>query len=229
MVIPGSEYLSKILHVISQSFLIPDILGLIFFIVFAFMELGSFTAELRKRRKSKLGNLLEILRDMRGIRSWQLQDLQKAVTDSSLPVRQKQMLLHLIASPDPCSGNKRLLAREILDSLEFQGMKTLEKTDLIVKWGPVLGLMGTLIPLGPGLAGLGQGDLNSLSQAVIVAFDTTVVGIAAGAIAYLISKVRRRWYEEDLSNLEIVLEIILGGEGDVAQESKTVAAAGRRP
>lgn len=229
MVIPGSEYLSKILHVIAQSFLIPDILGLIFFIVFAFMELGSFTAELRKRRKSKLGNLLEILRDMRGIRSWQLQDLHKAVTDSSLPGGQKQMMLQLISGPNIGSDTRRILAREILDSLEFQGMKTLEKTDLIVKWGPVLGLLGTLIPLGPGLAALGQGDLNSLAQAVIVAFDTTVVGIAAGAIAYLISKVRRRWYEEDLSNLEVVLEIILGGEGDVAQESKTVAAAGRRP
>ncbi|WP_242653733.1 MotA/TolQ/ExbB proton channel family protein [Thermincola potens] len=228
VVIPGSEYLGKILHVISQSFLLPVILALIIIVALAFAELGAFAAESRVRKRSRPADLLVMLRNMGKIHSWQLQNLQKVITESSLPSGQKQMLLRMIANADLDSETKRLLAREALDSLEFQGMKTLEKTDLIAKLGPVLGLMGTLIPLGPGLAALGQGNLTSLAQAVIVAFDTTVVGIAAGGIAYLISKVRRRWYEKDLTDLEAILEIILGGEGDAAQESKTVAAGGRR-
>lgn len=69
--------------------------------------------------------------------------------------------------------------------------------------------MGTLIPMGPGLAALGTGDVNTLSQAIIVAFDTTVVGIGAGAITYFVSKVRRRWYEEYLSNLDALSDVIL--------------------
>nr|WP_318526207.1 hypothetical protein [Methanobrevibacter arboriphilus] len=69
--------------------------------------------------------------------------------------------------------------------------------------------MGTLIPMGPGLAALGSGDVTALSQAIIVAFDTTVVGIGAGAVAYLVSKIRRRWYDDYLSNLDALSDAIL--------------------
>ena len=56
---------------------------------------------------------------------------------------------------------------------------------------------------------LGAGDVNTLANAIIVAFDTTVVGIGAGAVAYFVSKVRRRWYEEDLSNLDALCDALL--------------------
>ena len=87
--------------------------------------------------------------------------------------------------------------------------KKLEKTDIVTRIGPTLGLMGTLIPMGPGLAALGVGDVNTLASAIIVAFDTTVVGIGAGAVAYFVSKVRRRWYEEYLSNLDALADAML--------------------
>ena len=66
-----------------------------------------------------------------------------------------------------------------------------------------------LIPLGTGLAALGSGDVNTLSQSLIVAFDTTVVGIGSGALAYIISKIRNRWYEEYLSNLDVLSDAVL--------------------
>ena len=53
--------------------------------------------------------------------------------------------------------------------------------------GPILGLLGTLIPLGPGLAALGSGDIVTLAEALTVAFDTTVTGLVIGALAYLVS------------------------------------------
>ena len=87
--------------------------------------------------------------------------------------------------------------------------KRLSYTDIITRIGPTLGLMGTLIPMGPGLAALGSGDIVTLSNAIIVAFDTTVVGIGAGAVAYFVSKVRRRWYEEYLSNLDAIADALL--------------------
>ena len=63
--------------------------------------------------------------------------------------------------------------------------------------------------MGPGLAALGSGDVNTLASAIIVAFDTTVVGIGAGAVAYFVSKIRRRWYEEYLSNVDVLTDAIL--------------------
>tara|TARA_R110001599_G_scaffold34184_1_gene109617 strand:- start:575 stop:1024 length:450 start_codon:yes stop_codon:yes gene_type:complete len=71
----------------------------------------------------------------------------------------------------------------------------LERADLLARSGPILGLMGTLIPLGPGLAALGSGNIDILATALTVAFDTTVVGLLVGLVAYLIGRVRRRWYE----------------------------------
>lgn len=50
----------------------------------------------------------------------------------------------------------------------------------MAKLSPMLGLMGTLIPLGPGLAALGDGDVKILSTAMSVAFDTTVLGLLSG-------------------------------------------------
>lgn len=71
--------------------------------------------------------------------------------------------------------------------------------------GPILGLLGTLIPLGLGLAALGSGDIT-LAEALTVAFDTTVTGLVIGALAYLVSKFKKQWYESDLIVLETIAE-----------------------
>ena len=106
-------------------------------------------------------------------------------------------------------ASREALARKLVENEEIKAMKGIEKTDIVTRLGPTLGLMGTLIPMGPGLAALGSGDINTLAQAIIIAFDTTVVGLAAGGIAYVVSKVRRRWYEEYISNLDTLVDSVL--------------------
>lgn len=76
------------------------------------------------------------------------------------------------------------------------------RADVLARVGPMLGLMGTLIPLGPGLAALGSGNVAVLAQAVTVAFDTTVMGLLVGVLAFAVSRLRRRWYEDLLDALE---------------------------
>ncbi|NHM27596.1 MotA/TolQ/ExbB proton channel family protein [Desulfofundulus sp. TPOSR] len=228
MTIPGSEYLAKILHAASQSLLIPDIVGLLFFLVFAFMELGSFVAEMRRRKVIQPVNLLEVIHDVGGVSLWQMRNLQQVLDSSALNPRQKKLVSDLLAKPGLSPEVRRLVAQDILDREEFRFKQTLDKTDLLAKLSPVFGLMGTLIPLGPGLAALGQGDVRGLSEAVIIAFDTTVVGVAAGAVGALISRVRRRWYEQDLRYLELLLELVVGGESRAVQETEAGAVIRRR-
>ena len=37
---------------------------------------------------------------------------------------------------------------------------------------------------------------------MLTAFDTTVLGIAAGIVGFVIGRLRRRWYDEALTTLE---------------------------
>ncbi|MFT4101557.1 MAG: MotA/TolQ/ExbB proton channel family protein, partial [Burkholderiaceae bacterium] len=70
--------------------------------------------------------------------------------------------------------------------------------------GPLLGLMGTLIPLGPALVALAAGDIAVLARKMEVAFATTVVGLVIGAIGFLLHQASQRWAMDDLSLLEWV-------------------------
>jgi biopolymer transport protein ExbB/TolQ len=80
--------------------------------------------------------------------------------------------------------------------------RRIERSDLLARIPPMLGLMATIIPLGPGLAALGQGDPAALAKAVTVAFDATVLGLVAGIAGLWIGRLRRRWYEELLERME---------------------------
>jgi hypothetical protein len=80
--------------------------------------------------------------------------------------------------------------------------RRIERADVLARVGPMLGLAGTLIPLGPGLAALGGGDMGGLAQAVTVAFDTTVLGLLVGLIGFITGRLRRRWYDQLLDRME---------------------------
>lgn len=82
--------------------------------------------------------------------------------------------------------------------------KRLERTRVLVRVGPALGLMGTLIPLSPALSGLASGKVEQLTSNLRIAFSVTVVGLLAGGIAFWVSIVRDRLYTQDVSDLELV-------------------------
>ncbi|MEE2733145.1 MAG: MotA/TolQ/ExbB proton channel family protein [Pseudomonadota bacterium] len=96
---------------------------------------------------------------------------------------------------------QRLQGRGV-EGFERYALGRLERVDLLARCGPILGLMGTLIPLGPGLSALGSGDIEILATAMTVAFDTTVLGLLIGLVGYGLGRVRRRWYETCLQQLE---------------------------
>lgn len=96
------------------------------------------------------------------------------------------------ALPEPADARALLaLARARVD-----------RADILARVGPMLGLMGTLIPLGPGLSALGRGDVATLASAVTVAFDTTVLGLAVGVLGFCLSRGRRSHYDRQLDAVE---------------------------
>lgn len=97
---------------------------------------------------------------------------------------------------------------KLLNDVELEAARRLERTRVLVRIGPMLGLMGTLIPISPALVALAQGDVQTLADNLVIAFSTTVVGLLIGGIAYFISTVRDRLYTQDVSDIEYALELL---------------------
>ena len=88
------------------------------------------------------------------------------------------------------------------DRLEHLARQRIGRVDIIARVSPILGLMGTLIPLGPGIAAMGNGDFATLASAITTAFDTTVLGLFVGVLAMLIGRYRRGAYDAALNDIE---------------------------
>ena len=217
--IPGSEMLSSSLHVIAQSLLIPVIVGLLASLIYAIINFGGLISEHSSRIRFNSENVEELMMNISNPGT--SEDIIKAVNESELPRSSKEVLMKIASTPNIGPESREALARKLIENEELNAAKSLEKIDIVTRLGPTLGLMGTLIPMGPGLAALGSGDVNTLADAIIVAFDTTVVGLAAGGVAYVIGKVRRRWYEDKISTLYTITESVL----EVLKNAKTKTAA----
>ncbi|MBE6498109.1 MAG: MotA/TolQ/ExbB proton channel family protein [Methanobrevibacter sp.] len=205
--VPGSEILTSGLNMIAQSLQIPVIIFLVIFAFFAIVTLGSLIAEYTSRRKVSPDGLEKIIYAISNAGS--SDELLNIIKNSGIYENQKVILVKILRSESLTAETRQTLARKLVEFEETNAAKRIERTDIVTRIGPTLGLMGTLIPMGPGLAALGAGDVNTLANAIIVAFDTTVVGIGAGAVGYFVSKIRRRWYEEDLSNLDALCDALL--------------------
>lgn len=205
--VPGSEILTSGLNMIAQSLQIPVIIFLVIFAFFAIVTLGSLIAEYTSRRKVSPDGLEKIIYSISNAGS--SDELLNIIKNSGIYENQKVILVKILRSESLTAETRQTLARKLVEFEETNAAKRIERTDIVTRIGPTLGLMGTLIPMGPGLAALGAGDVNTLANAIIVAFDTTVVGIGAGAVGYFVSKIRRRWYEEDLSNLDALCDALL--------------------
>ncbi|RCS47620.1 MotA/TolQ/ExbB proton channel family protein [Bremerella cremea] len=100
-----------------------------------------------------------------------------------------------------------------LSQIELEWQMSLDRIRGLVKLGPSLGLMGTLIPLGPALVGLAVGDIQTMSNNLVIAFSTTVLGLFIGMVAGWLATVKKHWYQADSALLNLLAERISGSLG----------------
>jgi biopolymer transport protein ExbB/TolQ len=126
----------------------------------------------------------------------------------------KHKALEIKAEPQPaqdCMDMFPINLEKLLQKCDSFIIKRLERTKVMVRLGPMLGLMGTLIPMGPALLALTRGDVDTLANNLIIAFGTTVVGLLVGAVSYIIYTMRRRWYDNDMNDIKYICEVLFGG------------------
>ena len=216
--IPGGEILSGILNVIAQSLLLPVMILLVIFIVFAVVEIGAILAEYTGRKKISGEEKEDIIRKIAVCKS--PDEICKVINDTKLHQFDKE-LLSSIANLDPNYYDKQtreIIARNMLETQESKMLGSLTKVDIVAKVGSGCGLLGTIIPMGPGLAALGLGDMQTLTANLTTAFNTTTAGLASATVCYVIGKVRRKWYHQDIAMLYDFAETILEVDSDVIEK-----------
>lgn len=187
------QTLTHCLYAISNTLLLPVVLVLLVMLAWTLCLLGGFLRELweRKRVRSALtASLAAASRGGRPEETWR--ELSRA--GAGLPLRFSR-LTNGAARDEPT-------LTKALSELEHDITESIAKQSFITRVGPMLGLMGTLIPLGPALTGLASGNVQVLSSNLVVAFTTTVLGLLISGVAYGMALTRRTWYARDFGDLE---------------------------
>jgi biopolymer transport protein ExbB/TolQ len=197
--------IENLLFHLANALRIPVFAAAILALVFVIFDLGAFFVELSRRRRAG--------------RREQVQDATASARQALAvndPSTAQQALMPLAASAEMADTLATLVARhdepgihdrraKALADFDLSSLRKLERSRMLVRFGPALGLMGTLIPLSPALKGLAEGDVAQLSDNLRAAFSVTVLGLLIGAVAFSISLVRDRLYAQDLSDLEYVV------------------------
>ena len=204
--------LQQLIYDISSALLWPVLIAAVICLLWVLVELGVLLYEVWLRFRYRDLDALEVraLRARKAFRDGKPRTAYRYLQENNYSLVVVRFLYDLIRNYQ----TERLAAKplKLLQEYEFYTIKRLERTRILVRIGPMLGLMGTLIPLSPALVGLATGDMAALSENLVTAFSVTVIGLLIGGIAFLVSIVRDRMYSQDISDMEYLLELLEGDD-----------------
>lgn len=203
--------IEQILFDISDALRYPVLLLAIVALVVVLAEVGTLLAELRRRRVRSVARLeraADVARD--ALAAGDGAGALRAVRSVGFNPAMDEALEAIVTQRERPDAANRVAKR--LAEYDYRSVRRLERTRILVRMGPALGLMGTLIPLSPALAGLADGDVQRLTDDLRVAFSVTVAGLLVGAVAYTVSLVRNRLYDQDYSDVEY-MAVALAADG----------------
>jgi biopolymer transport protein ExbB/TolQ len=84
------------------------------------------------------------------------------------------------------------------DDLELFAFSKLETISIVTRVAPMLGLVATMIPMGPAFKALSSGNIQGVSDNLIVAFSAVIFALLTASITFWITAVRKRWYAGEI-------------------------------
>lgn len=184
------------LYVVSAALYYPVTLGLVALVFYMLVLIGGLTRDHLDRQRGQRPALEKYRRD----------------------------LIDVIAGTG--REHRDLEIEALLQKTEHRMSKPLERARFIVRGGPGIGLMGTLIPMGVALAALAQGSMPSMAQHMVHAFNSAVVGLGSGVIAFAIALVREQWIRADIIDMRYLTEHV-AIEGTLPGGTDKAVAAGQ--
>lgn len=201
-----SENVNSILRAIVANLQTPVVIILLILMLATVVVAGTFVFEFLVEHRKLQADVPKLIETMNMTKVCDMSDL---VNRNELLPRQKKVLKQLIQEHKMDSENREIYAAQLLFEEEEHYQNYLRWPQMISKLSPMFGLLGTLVPLGPGLMALGEGNTALLSQSLLIAFDTTSAGVLIAAVALVIAQIRKQWYRNYAQVLESLMEVIL--------------------
>ena len=199
--------IDEVIFHVASALQVPVLIAALVALALVIFELGSFLVEVQGRRRRRFSTLSA---DSEQARSALLAGDRAGALSAVSGLAQSAAMASTIAfivEHAGTDGSDHQLNKALAD-FDLGSQRRLGRTRLLVRAGPALGLMGTLIPLSPALTGLANGNTAALSTNLRVAFSVTVVGLLIGAVAFGLSLARDNMYGQDLSDLEYLAAIL---------------------
>ena len=213
-----SESVNSILRAIIANLQTPVVIILLVLMAATVIVTGTFVFEFFVEHRKLRADVPKLIETMN---TTKIRDLSDLIKQNELLPRQKKALNQLIREDKMDSENREIYAAQLLFEEEEHYQKYLRWPQMISKLGPMFGLLGTLVPLGPGLMALSEGNTALLSQSLLIAFDTTSAGVVIAAVALVITQIRKQWYRSYAQALESMMEVILDKMKAEEQRAKT--------
>ena len=190
--------ISNILYWIATGLLVPVIVLLIYLFLRSLILIGAFFGQFMTERKTAA--MLD-----EGIKNRSADEIIAFI--GALPEKSGSPVTDCLKQILGCRDNDAKLELLVSD-YELNADKSLATSKILTKMGPILGLMGTLIPMGPALVGLATGNIASMAYNMQVAFATTVVGLVVSAIGFITQQARERWALHSLVILDYAVQTL---------------------
>lgn len=182
---------------ISTGLLVPVMVLLLLGFIYALGMLGGFYGHYSYRRKFQS----------------EIQSITNDTTNKQLTAfNYAEAIQHHPAFLDALTQAKAnnwstIHSSKALADFEVRAEAQLERSKTIMRLGPMLGLMGTLTPMGPALVGLATGDIATMALNMQIAFSTTVIGVFLGGSGFILNSVRKRWFTDDFYTLQFIIDL----------------------
>lgn len=164
--------LERLMYEVSNTFLTPVLLLIIALFLYSIFQMGIFFAQMYKRKINFL-------------------KYKDSLKSNSKDILKGYPIMNYLSSKGFSS----------LEDVEIYTHKKLENTSIITRISPMLGLVATMIPMGPALKALSAGNIQGISENLIIAFAAVIFALITSSLTYWITSVRKRWYASEIKDI----------------------------
>jgi len=167
-------WLEQLMYQLSAWFMAPVLIAISVLFLYCLSSLGGFVAQWWQRKQNAPQYAAAV------------QDKETSVAAlSGYP-------LMAYAKQNPSST---------MEQLDVVALKQLEVLRITTRIAPMLGLIGTMIPMAPALKSLSNGNVQGISESLIIAFSVVIFGMVIASTSFWIASVKKRWLATELVDI----------------------------